>query len=262
MNVGIRKLPRIVPGTIAMLVPVLVVVDVGAAAVLREQSKRSTSSAGESRPNFVIILADDLDQRTTPYWDVLVQTHDLIKEKGIKFKKAFAPTPLCCPARATILTGKYGHNTGVLHNFGEAGGWKTFYENGSEDRTIATYLSQSGYKSVLIGKYLNGIESQPEHIPAGWTEWYGNADVNFYSGYDYTLNENGTMVYYGFDEEDYATDVVSAKAVDFVARSEVDDDTPFMMYVAPTAPHARDFAGAASHRALLHRCGRTPLAEL
>jgi N-acetylglucosamine-6-sulfatase len=237
MGAAISKSRRTLYVAMACLAIVVGALNGGGVAVSREQST-AASTTEDGRPNFVLILADDLDQRTTPYWDVLVQTHDLIKKKGIKFKRAFAPTPICCPARATILTGKYGHNTGVLHNVGEQGGWETFYENGNEERTIAMYLSESGYKTVLIGKYLNGIAAQPEHIPPGWTEWYGAPDANFYTGYDYNLNENGTMVYYGTDEEDYATDVVSAKAVDFIARSEVDDDAPFMMYVAPTAPHA------------------------
>ena len=204
----------------------------GAAAVAADQV-----TTGAPRPNIVFILADDLDATTTPYWDAMPKSKALLADQGLVFTNAFSPTPICCPARATILTGKYGHNTGVLTNGGDLGGWETFVENGHEDETVAVGLQGAGYSTALFGKYLNGIEEDPTHVPPGWTEWYGGADNNLYTGYDYALNENGTLVDYGHDESDYATDVIAAKAVDFVARADANDDQPFFMYVAPTAPH-------------------------
>jgi len=196
---------------------------------------RSTASES-SRPNFVFILADDLDQTTSPTWDAMTKTKALLKDRGLTFSNAFSPTPICCAARATLLTGKYGHNTGVLTNSGEQGGWATFREKGNEEKTFAKHLHDSGYRTMLVGKYLNGIEAEPEHIPPGWTEWYGSVDNAFYAGYGYTLNENGQMVSYGRAETDYATDVVAAKSVDFVHRAAAAGQ-PFMAYVAPSAPH-------------------------
>jgi arylsulfatase A-like enzyme len=195
--------------------------------------------AAGDRPNIVLILLDDLDATTSPYWNALPATQQLLKSRGVTFDEAFAPTPICCPARSTILTGKYGHNTGVLTNGGDQGGWATFVANGNEERTLAVWLQNAGYRTALIGKYLNGIESDPTHIPPGWNEWYGSVDNLFYFGYGYTLNENGTLVQYGNTEADYNTDVVAAKAVDFIRRATTSDaaSQPFMLYVAPTAPH-------------------------
>lgn len=194
-------------------------------------------AANQTRPNIVFILVDDLDATASPFWDVMTQTKTLLRERGVTFTNAFAPTPICCPARSSILTGKYGHNTGVLTNAGEFGGWETFVRNGNEERTVAVSLKNAGYKTALMGKYLNGIEADPTHIPPGWSEWYGFTDNNSYYGYNYTINENGTIVHYGNSDADYNTDVLRGKAVDFIHRAEADDAQPFFLYLAPTAPH-------------------------
>ncbi|KAA0233924.1 MAG: Arylsulfatase [Acidimicrobiales bacterium] len=218
-----------VAATLAVLVAVLAVVPAPAAAV----------AARPTQPNIVLILLDDLDASVTPYWDAMPRTEALLRDRGMTFTNSYAPTPICCPARASLLTGKYGHNTGVLTNGGSQGGWETFFENGNESQTIATELSAAGYSTMLAGKYLNGIERAPRHVPEGWDEWYVGVDAahNMYLGYDYTLNENGTFVRYGHDEDDYLTDVLAAKSVDFVERAEHRDATPFFMEVSPTAPH-------------------------
>ena len=214
---------------VAVVIPLL--------AVLLKPVVPAHADTVSTKPNIVMILLDDLDETTSPYWDAMPITKSLIQTHGVTFKNAFAPTPICCPARSTILTGKYGHNTGVLTNGGDRGGWATFVAHGNEDHTFPLWLQQNGYHTGLIGKYLNGIEAQPEHIPPGWSEWYGAVDNFFYSGYDYKLNENGTMVSYGHQESDYSTDVVSRKATDFIRRVKQNGDKPFMLYVAPTAPH-------------------------
>ncbi len=190
-----------------------------------------------SRPNIVMILVDDLDATTTPYWDAMPRTKELIADRGLVFNNAFAPTPICCPARASILTGQYGHNTNVLTNGGEQGGWAAFVAAGGEEKAFPVKLKDSGYRTMLVGKYLNGYEQDPSHIPPGWTEWYGATDNLLYAGYGYKLNENGVSRQYGFAPKDYATDVISAKTMDFIDRAENDDGQPFFAYVAPTAPH-------------------------
>ncbi|MCK9928327.1 sulfatase [Frankia sp. Mgl5] len=195
-------------------------------------------AADTQRPNFVFIPADDLDATTSPYWEAMPRTAALIRDAGLTFTESFAPTPICCPARGSLLTGKYGHNTGVLTNSGDEGGWATFAANGNEEHTFAKYLQDSGYNTALVGKYMNGIEDAPDHVPPGWTEWYGSVDNFFYTGYNYALNENGTIVHYGgpSDPANYSTDVVAAKSVDFLERAAAQDE-PFMLYAASTAPH-------------------------
>ncbi len=211
-------------------------------AVTRPISARATQPAtsaknGAKPPNIVFILADDLDEMTMPYWDAMPQTAAMLRDQGIQFTQAFSPTPICCPARATILTGKYGHNTGVLNNSGQYGGWSAFVANGNEQKSLAVQLHAAGYSTALIGKYLNGIEEDPLHVPQGWSEWYGFVDNNSYTGYNYQMNENGKLIRYGTAESDYATDVIASKARDFINRAEAKDDQPFFLYVSPTAPH-------------------------
>lgn len=212
----------------------------GLVAVLAAGTINTSSGAeaqvGDTRPNFVVILVDDLDQRTSPLWSALTRTRSLLRDRGVTFSNHFAPTPICCPARGTILTGRYGHNTGVLTNGGDDGGWATFAANGNEQRTFARYLQNAGYRTGLAGKYLNGIEDQPGHIPPGWTEWYGGIDRQLYRGYGYSLNENGRTVSYGSGASDYLTDVLAQKSADFIDGAGR-DGRPFLWYVAPTAPH-------------------------
>jgi arylsulfatase A-like enzyme len=108
---------------------------------------------------------------------------------------------------------------------------------GHEDSTVATWLKSGGYQTVLIGKYLNGYGRRDDasYVPPGWEEWY--AKPGGFEYYDYELNENGGLVSYGSEEEDYLTDVLSGHATDFVRRA-ASEDQPFFAYVAPTAPHS------------------------
>jgi len=204
--------------------------------------------AQAAQPNIVLILADDLDATTSEYWerataagkdDPLKKTRALLRDKGMTFSNAFAPTPICCPARSTILTGKYGHNTGVLTNGGDQGGWGAFVRNGGENNNIAVWLHGAGYRTGLVGKYLNGIDQAPTHVPPGWSDWHGFVDPRLgeYIGYGYDVNENGRIVHYGWNENDYSTDVVARKSVAFIQAAEANDAQPFFLYVSPTAPH-------------------------
>jgi N-acetylglucosamine-6-sulfatase len=231
----------------------LCALSLGAALALHGHAHAATTATGATRPNIVMILSDDLDDRISPFWDratsqglddPLKKTRALIVDKGVRFTNAFAPTPICCPARSTLLTGLYGHNTGVLTNAGPYGGWQTFVNNGNEQKTVAVQMQAAGYNTGLIGKYLNGIEADPTHIPVGWSSWQAFVDNNSYVGYGYTVNENGTLVKYGGPNEkapdggdNYATDVVSRKAVAFLNNAKQTPDQPFFLYVAPTAPH-------------------------
>ncbi|MEV6335159.1 sulfatase-like hydrolase/transferase [Nocardia vinacea] len=188
------------------------------------------------RPNIVMILADDLDAMTTPVWQAMPRTATLIRDRGIDFTNGFAPMPICCAARSSILTGEYGHNTGVLTNSGEVGGFEAFRANGNESHTIATYLHDAGYRTGMAGKYLNGLEHDPDHIPPGWDDWNAGIDNFLYAGYNYTLNENGTHVKYGVAPKDYETDVIGEKSVRFITEAATTGQ-PFFWYAASTAPH-------------------------
>jgi arylsulfatase A-like enzyme len=197
-------------------------------------SPSSDTKAG--RPNIVFILIDDVDELITPYWDALVETKELLGNSGRTFEHGFATSPVCCPARATLLTGNYPHNTGIFDQSAPDGGFEVFAD-GPEADTVATRLHAAGYTTAFLGKYLNGYERREDqpHVPPGWDEWFGLTG-SLIDGFSYRANHNGKIKSYGDRPDDYQTDVLSRASVDFVR--ERDDDKPFLLYLWPSAPHA------------------------
>jgi arylsulfatase A-like enzyme len=195
--------------------------------------RAESSNSSTTQPNIIFILTDDLDYASAQKMPTL--NSELI-EKGTSFENSFISHPVCCPSRTTILTGLYDHNHDVRSNNPPDGGFQKFVSEGLEKNTIATHLQQSGYKTVLFGKYLNGYPGNegPSYVPSGWDEWYGKLDGQ--KLYNYRINENGEAVSYGNDTEDFFTDVLSGQVTDFVHRAS-SDSKPFFMYIAPTAPH-------------------------
>src|SRR5215210_4608743 len=189
--------------------------------------------AAAKRPNIVFVLTDDLDYASA---QKLPQIGSLLREGGTSFENAFVSHPICCPSRATALTGLYNHNHNVRGNSPPDGGFEKFLSEGHEEDSIAVGLQEGGYQTAFFGKYLNDYpgDEGPNHVPPGWDEWYGKLKEQ--KLYDYDINENGEVVSYGSEEEDFFTDVLSEKATDFV-RQAAPEDQPFFAYVAPTAPH-------------------------
>jgi N-acetylglucosamine-6-sulfatase len=189
----------------------------------------SGAHAGQDRPNIILILTDD--QR----WDTLSampNVQRLLAGHGVTFANSFVVNPLCCPSRSSILTGNYSHTTHVYKNLPPDGGFQTF---GTQDRsTIATWLEAAGYRTALVGKYLNGY-AHTSYIPPGWDRWVAYTSGTDY--YDYTLNVDGERVSHGHAPSDYSTDVLADYAVDFVR----DTSSPFFLYFAPNAPHQPAF---------------------
>ena len=195
-----------------------------------------TTSAQEetgasTRPNIIFLLMDDLNFATAQR---MPELRSSVIEEGASFQNNFISYPLCCPSRATILTGLYAHNHDVRGNAPPDGGFEKFRSEGYEESTIAVQLQQSGYATGLFGEYLNYyLDEDTTHVPPGWDEWHARGDIAYY---EYELNENGEIVSYGNDTEDYFTDVLSRKATDFVRRV-TSDSQPFFLYLAPAAPH-------------------------
>jgi arylsulfatase A-like enzyme len=201
-------------------------------------------------PNIVLILADDLDTSHMQYLPLL-RKH--LAARGTTFSNAFVTYPVCAPSRASILTGQYAHNHGVVENRPPAGSFRRFFEDGREASTIATWLRAAGYRTGLIGKYINRypLPRNLAYVPPGWDDWRGYCDfismAENRAYYEFDINENGRMVRYADEEKDYLTDVLRDKALDFIARSG--DDQPFFLYLSPFAPHA-PVQPAARHAAL------------
>ncbi len=178
------------------------------------------AGAPPPRPNIVVVLTDD--QR----WDTLSVMPTVREElvgRGVTFANAFAVNPLCCPSRASFLTGRYSHSTGVYDNRAPHGGVSWF----DHSSTLATWLGAAGYRTAYVGKYMNGYRGKS--IPTGWHRWAANSGGYF----GYPLNVDGLPLTFGFDEGSYSTDVYAREAASFVASSA----DPFFLVYAPYAPH-------------------------
>jgi len=203
-----------------------------AAATLTANSARLSTA----QPNIIFVLVDDLD---VDLIDFMPRLKSLVVEQGTMFVNFFDNVTLCCPSRASILRGQYSHNTQILTNQLPTGGFQKFYALGYENATVATWLQSVGYRTCYLGKYLNGYPTGvlPTHVPAGWTEWYSPAAGNPYSNFNYVMNENGKLVRYGSRPEDYLTDVVARKSVDFIERAAAEGQ-PFFIHLALYVPHS------------------------
>jgi arylsulfatase A-like enzyme len=195
------------------------------------------ADTAEAKPSLIIVLTDDQDL-VLGSLDFMPKTRVLIADQGAAFSNHFVPLSLCCPSRSTILTGRHVHNHRVLTNFPPDGGFEKFDQLGHEDKSLAVALHAAGYRTALFGKYLNGYPNGKDltWVPPGWDEWASPVQGSPYAAYRYTLNENGTLVRHGGKAEDYMTDVLAAKATDFVRRA-AESNQPFFLYLATYAPH-------------------------
>lgn len=185
-----------------------------------------------AKPNILFVLADDLDADSIRY---MPRLKALLIDQGTTFSNFIFNISLCCPSRVTILRGQYAQNTRVYSN----GIFEAIVESGLEKSTVAVWLHNAGYKTMLAGKYLNGYPPRNNrlYIPPGWDEWYSAVDGKPYGEYSYTLNENGKAVQYGSQPEDYGTDVYTRKATDFIART-AKEGKPFFIHLSFYAPHS------------------------
>lgn len=201
----------------------------GSSGSVDAESAEVGATSPAKRPNVIFILADDFTWNLVQYMPNLLQ----MQKDGVTFANYFVTDSLCCPSRTSIFTGMYPHDSGVFTNGGDDGGYATFVAKGNETKTFATALSSSGYRTALMGKYLNGYDPLTPAVPAGWTEWAGAG--NGYKNFNYDLNESGTVHHYGAAETDYLTDVVSGLGVTFATK---DPSKPFLLEIATFTPHA------------------------
>lgn len=194
--------------------------------------------AAVARPNFVFILVDDMDHAALQW---MPYTRSLIGERGLTFQRAYVEVALCAPSRASYLTGRYAHNTGVLTVNNINGGFRQWRRNGHEQRNLATALHAAGYRTALIGKYQNGFpDNLPEtYIPQGWDHWAvavqrGDAP---YRQFNYNLNVNGSIVRFGSSPAAYGTDVYAGKATEFI-RQAATARRDFFLFLSLFAPHS------------------------
>lgn len=155
-------------------------------------------------PSFVVIQTDDqtFDQLYagfgSPRLQAMPNTLNLIAKRGMTFSRYYVSYPLCCPSRVSLLTGRYAHNNGVKGNVQPNGGYFGFTFRGAFAHNLAVWLQNAGYRTIHVGKFLNGYGDEPydngSGIPLGWSAWHTTlkADTNHYF-YGYELNNNGKI---------------------------------------------------------------------
>lgn len=172
--------------------------------------------AATDRPNILIILTDDQRPDTL---DVMPHTRSWFQDGGTSFPNAFATTPLCCPSRSSIYTGRYAHNHGVRRNRDA---------HLLDPRTaLQRYLGQAGYLTAMTGKYLNRWNIRT--APRGFDRWALSV-----AGYrDFKTNVDGVVG----RSAAYHTRWVQRAAVRFLRWFERSDARPWLMFVNTFAPH-------------------------
>jgi N-acetylglucosamine-6-sulfatase len=218
---------------LALLVPGLLATPAPAAVDSAVRSSVEPAGSG-SQPNIIVILTDDQTPDSFPHSNPVTMPYlqaavDDPADHWVAFPNAFLNTPLCCPTRATLLSGQYSHHHGVPDNSASA-----LFD---ETNTLATWLDAAGYHTGLVGKYLNHWpfgDDPPDPAP-GWDRWVANTGAALPDYYTYDLSIDGVLEYHGTGAANYNTDVLAGYAVDFVETAPADD--PFFLYFAPVAPH-------------------------
>ncbi len=175
------------------------------------------AQSGNARPNVLLIITDDMSFKMIDIYnqDTFIHTPgiDRIGNEGA-IVKYYSTNALCVPGRASLLTGKYGHSTGVLNN------------SNFPDQSLATIpkiLNDRGYYTAMIGKWMMGdFQHKPEFDYWLWTP---NATTYF----------NDTVVYFdtSFAVQEHLTDFITDSAIQLLSRI----DTPFFMMLSYNAPH-------------------------
>jgi N-acetylglucosamine-6-sulfatase len=190
-------------------------------------SQAPPAAAQQPDPPSILLIVTD-DQRWDTLW-AMPEVQRSLMEPGVSFSESFTTSSLCCPSRASILTGAYPHTTGVYRQAPPHGGFKSF----EDSTTIATQLDDAGYRTGYFGKYVDSYQSDAlsGYVPPGWDRWVAFVHAEYF---DYGLTIDGTVRRYGLAPDDYSTDVLADQTEDFIRGSE----GPLFAIFAPAAPHA------------------------
>src|SRR5262245_24311959 len=216
----------------------------GGAAATAGSPAEAHGQPAAKRPNIVVVLTDDA---TFADLQGMPKVKRTIAARGVSFSRAYISYPVCCPSRATYLTGQYAHNHHVMGLYPPTGGYGRF----DKRNALPVWLHKAGYYTAHLGKFLNGYgDQEPADVPPGWSEWHATVDYSTYRMWGYRINDNGRIRQYGepFQEDPryYQTDVLTGKALRAIDNA---GDNPFYISINYLAPHHED-------RAIQRRTGR------
>jgi arylsulfatase A-like enzyme len=177
-----------------------------------------------ARPNILLITTDDMALEDLRHMPI---TRRLLGNRGVTFDNFIAPHPMCCPSRAQILTGEYAQNNGVHHNEGPWGGYQALIH---PNNTLAAWLSAAGYKTALVGKFLNHWKPGSDGRPAGWTHL--EVLMTPFQPYGFAVWRNGVAEHPAGHTSDY----VAHRTVDLINRFSR-QRRPFFIWASQVAPH-------------------------
>jgi arylsulfatase A-like enzyme len=178
----------------------------------------------------VVIMTDD---QTAASLSTMPNVNTLLAGDGTRFDQAIDSFPLCCPSRATHLTGQYAHNHGVLHNNPPFGGFIQL----DSTNTLPVWLQNAGYRTMHIGRYLNGYEAK-YGIPPGWSDWVGMPHSAAFNYVTWKAFDHGVLKNYPDAEHpgEYLTDFETRRGVELIEEA-APGDQPFFLSLWYTAPH-------------------------
>jgi arylsulfatase A-like enzyme len=186
-----------------------------------DEERGQSGGLSPEAPNVLVIVTDD--QRAGESMKVMPRTRRLFKREGVRFPNAYVTTPLCCPSRATIMSGRYAHNHRV-----------ETLQHGPRlemSTTLQAHLQRAGYLTGTVGKYLQGVNFEDD--PPYFDRWAIAQNKPYY--YDVPYNQDGAVVDLG---DRYSTDYIAETGVDVLNDfNKRDDAQPWYLYLAVHAPH-------------------------
>ncbi len=196
----------------------------------------STAALSADKPmNVIFILTDDQRYDEMGFMNPILETPnmDRLAAEGVHFKNAFVTTSLCSPSRASILTGQYMHNHGVVDNNAPPVPGTVFFPQ---------YLQQQGYETAFVGKWHMGeSKSSGGHLDdpqPGFDYWLSFAGQGHY----YPITENGKVNQFNINgkhvpQKGYITDELTDYSLSWLSRGR-DESKPFFLYLSHKAVHA------------------------
>jgi arylsulfatase A-like enzyme len=205
--------------------------EVQGAPVASAGTERGPLRAALQRPNVVLVTTDDMRA------DDLLHMPRTRRLLGRQVLDEFVSNhPMCCPARAELLTGQLGQRNGVHANTGRWGGYQALR---GKDNTLAAWFRRSGYSTAIVGKFVNGWCPSTNRRPAGWTD-FTPLVRNAYSPYRYSYLDGSRIrqAPQGVHTNDFVTLRTRRLIGDYAA-----DERPFLIWASYVAPHDMEVGG-------------------